>query len=139
MTTLKYVVAFLLEVRWAYRRLWRSGSRRQHLALLLLALRGDEGEGERMMPGFWRWFQGTFVYRWLKRHCFYRWYDLWIGVYIDTEHHVIYFCAFGPGLQFGFAGCVEGEGEDDHAQIADTHGKSNGGYGSLFAWTGSSQ
>lgn len=30
---------------------------------------------------------------------FYRWYDLWIGMYIDTKKRAVYICVLGFGVK----------------------------------------
>ncbi len=39
---------------------------------------------------------------------FFRWYDIWVGVYVYLEGRVVYVC---PVPMFGFA--IEWEGTDD--------------------------
>lgn len=30
---------------------------------------------------------------------FYRWYDLWVGAYVDTKNEIVYVCCLGLGFK----------------------------------------
>lgn len=52
----------------------------------------------------------------LKISLFFRWYDLWMGLYIDTHNKAIYFCPLPmAGIKFQIA-AVYDEGTDQGLQ-----------------------